>query len=142
LRIWPIWTKLDTNGSRPDVLRDVLAHDLIDGVALDIKTPPERYAELAGLQVKVEDVEASIALLNHSRVDNEFRTTVVAGFHQEVDIIKIAQWIVPAQHYVLQRFRPQVTLDPAWQKFSCPSEDELETWAKRVRHWIPDVTLR
>ncbi len=97
--------KLDTNGTRPDVLRALIDAGLIDYVAMDIKNSREKYAEAAGIEnFDISPVEESVSLLLEGRVDYEFRTTVVRELHTAEDITKIAEWISGAPRYFLQNF--------------------------------------
>jgi len=106
--------KLDTNGSNPEVLEDLINQKLVDYVALDVKLPKDRYEK--ELDVKAEEIERSIEILKRSVIDHEFRTTVVPGVHTKEDIVKIAQWLAPAKKYYLQSFRPEKTLNPELEK--------------------------
>jgi pyruvate formate lyase activating enzyme len=110
--------KLDTNGSRPEVVQALVDGGRIDYVAVDVKAPPDRYAEFAGADAAVAEVERTVTILKHGRVDYELRTTVAPGL-AEADVEAIAAWIAPAKRYVLQAFRvpPERTkglLDPSW----------------------------
>ena len=97
--------KLDTNGTRPDVLAALLDEGLLDYVAMDIKNCPTRYAETVGIDgFDLAPVQESIRLLMASGVDYEFRTTVVAELHTPQDIGSLAAWIEGAPHYFLQPF--------------------------------------
>lgn len=97
--------KLDTNGTRPDVLRALINDRLLDYVAMDIKNSREKYAETAGiLDFDLSTVEESVSLLLEGRVDYEFRTTVVRELHTVEDIGKIGEWISGAPRYFLQNF--------------------------------------
>lgn len=97
--------KLDTNGTRPDVLRALINDGLLDYVAMDIKNSREKYAETAGiLDFDLSTVEESVSLLLEGHVDYEFRTTVVRELHTVEDIGKIAEWISGAPRYFLQNF--------------------------------------
>jgi len=96
--------KLDTNGVNPEALEALLAEDLLDYVAMDVKAPPARYAEICGVRGAVPGVEASIDLLLNCAVDYEFRTTVIPQL-AAVDVLDIAKWIQGARLYVLQQFR-------------------------------------
>lgn len=97
--------KLDTNGTFPEKLAELLKNRLVDYVAMDIKNSKEKYAETAGIKnINLSDIEKSINLLKSSDVDYEFRTTVVKEFHTEADIEKIAEWIKGAKSYFLQNF--------------------------------------
>jgi pyruvate formate lyase activating enzyme len=109
--------KLDTNGSRPEVLRPILEEGLVDYVAMDIKAPWSRYAELAGVAVDVRRIRRSMARLAGSGIDYELRTTVAPGLDEEA-IEAIAEQIAGAHRYVLQRFVPRDgagLLDPSWR---------------------------
>jgi len=108
--------KLDTNGSIPEMLKKLINEKLIDYVAMDIKAPKEKYSEAAGVKVDIRKIEESLNLLKKGKVDYEFRTTVIPTILEKKDILKIAQWIGPAQKYYLQNFRPEKTLDPKFEK--------------------------
>jgi len=108
--------KLDTNGSNPKILKKLIKRKLIDYVAMDIKLPKERYPEIFGKRVKIEDIEESIKILKEGKVDYEFRTTVVPTVLNKEDILKIAKWIRGTKRYYLQNFRPEKTIDPEFEK--------------------------
>jgi len=113
--------KLDTNGSRPQMLKKLIDGKLINYVAMDVKLPKERYKEVLGVDVK--NIEESIKVLKDSKIDYEFRTTVVPTILNKEDIIKIARWLSPAKKYYLQNFRPEKTIDPKFEKIR-PYPDE------------------
>ena len=97
--------KLDTNGTYPEKLRELIGGGLIDYVAMDIKNSRKRYAETTGTDgINVEDIDKSIRILLSGSVDYEFRTTVVRELHEAEDIEKIAEWISGAKRYFLQNF--------------------------------------
>lgn len=95
--------KLDSNGSRPDVLRELVEAGLVDYVAMDIKAPFSRYAHVCGVAVSVELIRESVALLLDGRVDYEFRTTVDRALLDEQDLLEIGKMIRGADKYYLQR---------------------------------------
>ena len=135
--------KLDTNGYRPDVLEALLNGGLVAYVALDIKAPPEKYPLLSGVpEVDTSRVTRSIALLQESVIDYEFRTTVVPGLLNEEDIAAIARWIEGAKQYVLQQFRPVNTLDPALETATPYSPADLQAMAERASQWVPHTSAR
>lgn len=97
--------KLDTNGTFPQKLKELIENGLVDYVAMDIKNTKEKYAQTAGVEMPgLEEIEQSIRILMQSNIDYEFRTTVVKEFHSEEDIEKIAEWIKGAKGYFLQNF--------------------------------------
>lgn len=113
--------KLDTNGSSPEMLEKLFKLKLVDYVAMDVKSPKEKYTQAVGFNgatgyYLVDKVDKSINFLKNGSIDHEFRTTVIPGVHTQEDIVKIAHWIRPAKKYFLQQFRPQKTLDPAFEE--------------------------
>jgi len=99
--------KLDTNGSRPRILKDAMESGYIDYVAMDVKAPRERYREIAGVDVDVAAIEESVGLLMNGKTPYEFRTTVIPRLTR-ADIVSIGQWIEGAAQYALQQYqRPE-----------------------------------
>lgn len=97
--------KLDTNGSFPDKLRQLVEDGLVDYVAMDIKNSRESYGKTIGIEgYDTTAVEQSVSYLLAGHVDYEFRTTVVREFHQKADFESIAEWIRGAKRYYLQQF--------------------------------------
>ncbi len=97
--------KLDTNGSFPDRLRELVERGLVDYVAMDIKNTPDKYAMTVGLPTfDPSPIKDSVAFLLQGSVSYEFRSTVVAEYHTVQDIEAIALWIQGASHYYLQNF--------------------------------------
>ncbi|MFH1181218.1 MAG: anaerobic ribonucleoside-triphosphate reductase activating protein [bacterium] len=109
--------KLDTNGSNPKMLEDLIGKKLIDYVAMDIKQSQksniksQKYDEATGVKVNLEDIKKSVEIIKNSGIDYEFRTTVVPGIHTKEDILQIVRDISPAKRYYLQSFRPEKTLN-------------------------------
>ena len=142
--------KLDTNGTHPDMLREVLEKGLVDYVAMDVKNCPARYALTAGLTEKETDensepafvsaVRESIRILMESGVDYEFRTTVVEELHREEDFEEIGALIKGAKRYFLQCFTDRDTVPYAG--LSAPSKAKLEACAAIVRRYVGDVKIR
>ena len=94
--------KLDSNGFRPDLLKQFYKDGLIDKVATDIKSSRADYAKTAGLTPAADlllPYEESVDFLMHSGIDYEFRTTLVKGLHTPEDMRDIAAWIAGAKAY-------------------------------------------
>ena len=97
--------KLDTNGTFPQRLSELIENHLVDYVAMDIKNTREKYLKTAGIdKLDLDSIECSIDILMRSDIDYEFRTTVVKEFHDIEDIEKIARRIEGARGYFLQNF--------------------------------------
>jgi len=133
--------KLDTNGSFPDILEDLIHRGLVDYVAMDIKNSPRRYATTVGKeQYDLSKVEKSIALLLQGKVDYEFRTTVVAQFHDEDSFHDIGRWIQGAKRYFLQCFAPRDTV--LQSGLDAPAEEDLRRYAEIARIYVPETGAR
>ena len=136
--------KLDTNGSFPDRLRELVEAGLVDRVAVDIKNGPSRYAETIGVpDFDLGPVERSKDYLLSGAVEYEFRTTVVKGLHTRESLIEAARWIEGAREYYLQQFK-----DPgggqviAAQGLGAFSGEEMHALAEAVRPIVPTVQVR
>ena len=98
--------KLDTNGTRPEVVKSLAKEGLITKVAMDIKTAPDQYARLAGIEDPcLKEVMETAGFLLHGDLDYEFRTTVIQELHSEQDFEAIGEWLAGAKEYYLQEFR-------------------------------------
>lgn len=97
--------KLDTNGSNPDILEDLLKSKLIDYVAMDIKAPPEKYSLLTGVDVDIRTIFRSIDVIERLAQAYEFRTTFVPSLLSEDDICKIKRMIKDESRYRVQQYR-------------------------------------
>lgn len=127
--------KLDTNGSNPGILKDLVKTGLIDYVAMDIKAFLQNpaYKNLLGEGIKMEDIEESVKFLKKGSVDWEFRTTVVPTVHHKEEFLEIAKWIGgPNVKYYLQNFRPEKTLDPEFEKIQPFKTEFLGKIAKEI----------
>jgi pyruvate formate lyase activating enzyme len=107
--------KLDTNGSNPETMKELIDKKLIDYVAMDIKAPKEKYKEFTGSKIDVKKIQKSIDILKDGKIDYEFRTTVVPGLHTKDDLLKMARWISGAKRYYLQNFRAEKTMDKKFE---------------------------
>jgi pyruvate formate lyase activating enzyme len=139
---------LSTNGSRPQVLRELLERCLVEYVAMDVKAPLdwEAYRSAAGLQEGdrplLDRVRESIALLLRAAVQVEFRCTAVPGLHSAQDLLDVAASLRGAQRLALQAFRPGPTLAPALSSAGPYPEQTLREVAERARGWLPCVEVR
>jgi len=97
--------KLDTNGTNPERLENMIKSGAVDYVAMDIKNCIEKYPLTSGIKdIDTEKIKKSAKLLMQGNVPFEFRTTVVDGFHTKEDIVKIGEWLRGAPRYYLQPF--------------------------------------
>jgi len=105
--------KLDTNGSHPEMLREIIDGGAVDYIAMDVKAPWHKYEQLCGVAVDVEKVKESVELIARSGLKHEFRTTVVKTLLSEADLAAIDQALKDKGLWHLQPFIPADTvLDP------------------------------
>jgi pyruvate formate lyase activating enzyme len=104
--------KLDSQGSNPEVLKNLFQQKLLDYVAMDIKHTEEKYPLAMGRKVEISKIKNSIELIKNSGIDYEFRTTTVPGIHTENDFNGIAKLIqnqknskIPKPKFFIQEFR-------------------------------------
>ena len=134
--------KLDTNGSFPDRLMEIVNSGLVDRVAMDIKNPPELYARTVGLEkLDTAAIERSKNFLLEGRVDYEFRTTAVKGLHTAQSIAAAAKWIEGAKEYYLQQFKDSGQLLRG-EGLGAFNEEEMNALADAARPYVPSVKLR
>lgn len=139
--------KIDTNGSYPKALEELIDEKLIDYVALDVKAPKEKYAELVGFHgcspyYLASKVEQSINLLKKGKIDYELRTTVVPELLKKEDILKIAKWLAPAKRYFLQNFQAKETLNPKLKTLKPYSQEELLEIQKAIAPLFETCQIR
>jgi len=102
--------KVDTNGTFPDRLEELLNADLVDYVSMDVKAPIDKYDSLAGVHVDIEKVKKSIELIMEKAADYEFKTTMIPGLLEKEDVKQVASLIKGAKRYYLQQFKKDVTV--------------------------------
>ena len=147
--------KLDTNGTRPDVLAALLDAGLVDAVAMDVKAPLDaRYARAAGVEAAdLQTLRRSIALLMASTAEVEFRTTVVPTLLAEAEIQAIGETLAAAAAnaagtgagapaWTLQPFEPAGALDPAFRTVAPYPPDRLAALADLGRRYVSRCRLR
>ena len=133
--------KLDSNGTNPKMIKDLVNNGLIDYVAMDIKHSKEKYNSIANMQhFDIAPINESIEFLKEGRVDYEFRTTVIRECHTSSDFENIGNWIRGAKAYYLQSYREsEQVINPI---FSSYSPEELQAFAELLRTYIPNTQLR
>ena len=139
--------KLDTNGTNPEMLEQILSAELVDYIAMDIKSSLNLgdYSRASGIKDRrwLESIKESINLIMKSSVDYEFRTTVVPTLHSEDIIIEIARYISGARKYVLQKFLPsESTLEPSYQRIQPYSEEKMSELSIKAKKYVANCYYR
>lgn len=128
--------KLDSNGTHPDMLRDMMKDNLIDFLAMDIKGPLEKYREIVDYPIDTAAIQHSIRLITASGLPHEFRTTIVKSQLSPDDFESIGRLIKGAQRYALQRFLPGKTLRPQFEREESYTEEELKPIKERMERYV------
>lgn len=96
--------KLDTNGTKPELIKNLIEEGLVDYVAMDVKNSQEHYQKTAGAIVDIDAINQSVELLKTNVVPYEFRTTLVSGHHSNESIEEMGKWLDGADKIYLQCF--------------------------------------
>jgi pyruvate formate lyase activating enzyme len=136
--------RIYTNGTNPNMLKNLFNEKLIDSIAMDIKAPltEENYEKITNVKGFLENVKESISLIMNSGVDYEFRTTVVPGMHSEGDIEEISKYIKDANAFVLQRFLPENVLDSKLKKLKPQSDEEMDRLVTTAKKHVKNTKWR
>lgn len=131
--------KLDTNGGNPKVLQELIDEKLVDYVAMDIKNIFNKYNITAGKKVSLDNIKKSIEILKASKIDYEFRTTIIKEMHSLDDIVSICKLVGDAKYY-LQNFEDsENVIDHSLHGFS---REELLFIDKYLKDVFPNVEIR
>ncbi len=132
--------KIDTNGSNPELLKELLDKKLIDYVAMDIKNTFDKYEITSGKKVNIDNIKKSIDIINKSKIDYEFRTTLVKEFHNINDIENICKILKKNSKYYLQNFvNSEGVLNKDLHGFSL---EELKDMKKKLINIYPNIMFR
>ena len=139
--------KLDTNGYRPEVVRELVEKGLVDYIAMDVKNSPKMYARTVGLEkMDLAPIEESLRFLIDGNVDYELRTTLVAQLHDEASIQDMGAWLgglVPGKlpkKLFLQSFVDRDTV--LFGNLSAPETETTQRFARILEPFVESVTIR
>lgn len=133
--------KLDTNGTNPQMVREMVKAGLLDYVAMDIKNSPEKYGETAGIvRADLEAIHETVEFLKSGEVDYEFRTTVTRELHKKEDFLKIRRWLSGSRRYFLQAYKEsKQVIRPVYSSYS---REQLENFRQLLLEEISQVEIR
>lgn len=139
--------KLDSNGTNPTIIKTLLENKLIDFIAMDVKAPVllEKYRKIAGNHLTkktIIDIKKSIELILKSKIDYDFRTTIIKKDHSKKDIIEICNHIKGSKVYSIQTFNPYIVLDEKYKKETTLEEEEIKKIIIEIEKIIPKVNFR
>ncbi len=135
--------KLDTNGSRPDVVKELLRHNLCDYFAVDYKAPADQYQNICGKEADACNVIETIRQLAENDIPFEVRTTLIPQLKIN-DLRLMAKEIPPVPRYVLNRYKipdKYLTQDEERIREKPYTADEIKTITTDLTHWQPNITV-
>lgn len=138
--------KLDTNGSRPEMLKTLIKDDLVDYVAMDVKNSRDAYAATTGCAPDMAAIEESLKFLLSDNVDYELRTTVVQELHSEASIEEMGKWLcalMPGKKPKKLFIQPFTDRDSVLQSgLHAPDEHTLKTFVAILSPYVEQTSLR
>ena len=134
--------KVDTNGSHPEVIEQLISMKLLDYIAMDIKSPADKFKNLTKSDICYQKITQTIELIMKSGIPYEFRTTVLKRLLDENDIVNIAHSIRNARLYILQQFIPSKVLDRRLMHYESYSREELESLRKKITKSVSNILIR
>lgn len=132
--------KLDTNGYKPDVIKELIDRNLIDYIAMDIKASKENYSKASGIDIDIDIIQKSIDIISSSNIDYEFRTTIVKNLHTIDDFKAIADWLPSKSKYFLQSYKETTGIGN--YNFESFDVATLNEFLDIVQKQIPNTSLR
>lgn len=133
--------KLDTNGSNPEMLKELIDRKLLDYVAMDIKAPLEYYDKITNVKVNRDDIQKSVNLIRRLK-DYEFRITVVPGLFDNDSAKLIGEWLKGSKRFYIQQFRGIKTLDDNFVGKKPFSKEELENFCSIMKPYFERCDIR
>ncbi len=134
--------KLDTNGTNPEMLKEIIDQKLVNYLAMDIKAPFSKYEEITKMPVNIEKIKQSVEMIKSSGIDYEFRTTLVKKLLSPEDIEQIGRDIAGAKQYFLQKFVSTKTVDEKVLNEETYSEEELENLKEQLKPFVAKCLSR
>lgn len=134
--------KLDTNGTNPEMLKEIIDQKLVNYLAMDIKAPFSKYEEITRMPVNIEKIKQSVEMIKNSGIDYEFRTTLVKKLLSPEDIEQIGRDIAGAKQYFLQKFVSTKTVDEKVLHEETYSEEEMENLKERLKPFVAKCLSR
>ncbi len=134
--------KLDTNGTHPDVLQELLNENLLDYIAMDIKAPLAKYKTITRTDIDTKIIKKSIDIIMNSGVDYEFRTTIVKSQLSVEDLRQIGELIQGAKRYYMQKFLATKILDETLMSEESYTDEEFKNLRTILEEYVDFVDYR
>lgn len=137
--------KLDTNGSNPNMVEELIENKLVDYIAMDIKAPFDEYNNIITKEINIENVKKTFKLLVQNKVDYEFRTTVVSNLLNYESFVKINEIFKKEgkiEKYCLQRFKKSKHLNEFYLNAKTLTDEEFEKVSLLFKNTVEEFMVR
>ncbi|MTI47532.1 anaerobic ribonucleoside-triphosphate reductase activating protein [Sporosalibacterium faouarense] len=134
--------KLDTNGTRPLVIKKLISEGLVDYIAMDIKSPFEKYSYVTNTDVDIKEIKSSISIIRNSNINYEFRTTLCRELLTKDDVISIAEYLKGSNAYYLQNFKDGETILVGENKLNPFKEEVLNNIEREIKDYFKIFKIR
>lgn len=125
--------KLDTNGTNPEMLQQLLDKKLLDYLAMDVKAPWTKYAAVVGVKPDLSKIQKSVKIIMNSGLPYEFRTTVAPDLLKPEDLVALAGELKGVKQWFLQKFESHKDLvDPNFQGAKSYTDKEMKAMAEQA----------
>ena len=135
--------KIDTNGTFPERLKELIDNKLVDYISMDVKAPKNKYNKLTEIKADLTKIEQSIDIVKNNASDYEFKTTFVPDLLKKEDIVEIAKWLEGAEKFYLQQFEinPPLISSEMEKTTPYPKEYIIET-LEEIKPFFKNCYLR
>lgn len=134
--------KINTNASKPKVVRFLLDKKLVDYFSVFIPAPISRYKEIVNYNVKVEDVMSAIQMIRKSGLDHDFRVKPVPNLIGESELLEIANYLAGAPRFIIERFEPEQSLSQDCRRLTSYSEDALIKMREMIKPYFNETYIQ
>ncbi|MBD3354582.1 anaerobic ribonucleoside-triphosphate reductase activating protein [Candidatus Woesearchaeota archaeon] len=140
--------ELETNGTNPEMIKQLIDDNLVDYLAMDIKAPLEekKYYQVIGKSGDkkkiLDNIKKTINIIQKSGVDYEFRTTFVPGLLTKEDIYAIAEQLKGSKRYVIQKFLPNNNIDPEYEKKDTLKPGFFEEFKEKLKDYFDEIIIK
>lgn len=131
--------KLDTNGSNPNFVEEVINERLVDYIAMDIKNVLEEYKDVTDVNPNINNLKRSIEIIKNSNIEHEFRTTIIKNIHNIDKILKICEYVGDDKLFLQNFVQSENVLGKLLKPFT---EEELIEIDKILKEKYPNVKIR
>jgi pyruvate formate lyase activating enzyme len=136
------YVKLETNGSFPGKISEMIKHKAVDYIGMDIKGPLGKYNQIIKAHIDPGKISESIGIIKNSGIHYEFQTTAVKSMLQKEDFEEIGQLAHGAKRFFLQKFYPTKTLDPDFLNEENYSDSDLMEFREIMKRYVGECEIR